>query len=173
MRTRKIGEWLTEQEVQRFGVFLELILARPQVREFVPEGAVLRLVPSGADAALGAATGDVVDRRDGFREETRVAVGDAEDEASKANSFRLGRGGRQCRDGLEAITIATPVRRLLEVVRDGEPIEAALVGEPPEPTQLVERPAQVTNVDAEPDAARLIPVVVRVGGHATGRRRHR
>jgi hypothetical protein len=56
MRTRKIGEWLIEEEAQGFGVLLELILARPQIREFVPERAVLRLIPAGADAALGAAT---------------------------------------------------------------------------------------------------------------------
>jgi len=170
--TRKIGEWLIEEETQRFGVFLELILARPQIGEFVAERPVLRLIPSGADAALGAAIRDVVDRCHGFREKPRVAVRAAEDEASKLNSFRLGRGDSQCRDGLEAITSAATVRRLLEVVRDGEPIEAALVGEPPEPSQLVERPAQMTNVDAEPDAARLIPVVVWVG-FAAGRRRHR
>jgi hypothetical protein len=43
------------------------------------------------------------------------------------------------------------------MVRYREPIEAALVGEPPEPSQLIERPAEMTNVDAEPDAPRLIP----------------
>jgi hypothetical protein len=115
----------------------------------------------------------VVDRRHGFREQTRVAERDAEDETSNAYSFGVSRGGGQRRDGLKASTIAALVRRLLEVIRYREPIEAALVGEPPQPSQLVERPAEVTNVDAEPDAARLIPVVVRVGGHATGRRRHR
>jgi hypothetical protein len=113
----------------------------------------------------------VVDRRHGFREKTRVAERDAEDETSDAYSFRGGRGGGQSRDGLQAITIAAPVRRLLEVIRDREPVEAALVGEPPEPSQLIERPAEVTNVDAELDVARLIPVWV--GGHVTGRCRHR
>jgi len=111
----------------------------------------------------------VVDRRHGFREETRVAEGDAEDETSNAYTLGFRRSRGQRRDGLEAITIAALVRRLLEVIGYGEPIEAALVGEPPEPTQLAERPAEVTNVDAEPDAARLIPVWV--GGHVTGRRR--
>jgi hypothetical protein len=113
----------------------------------------------------------VVDRRHGFREQTRVAVRNAEDKTSNADSLGFRRGGGQRRDGLEAITIAALVRRLLEVIGYREPIEAALVGEPPEPSQLVKRPAQVTNVDAEPDAARLIPVWV--GGHVTGRRRHR
>jgi hypothetical protein len=115
----------------------------------------------------------VVDRRQGFREQTRVAERDAEDETSNAYSFRFGRGGGQRRDGFEAITIAVPMRRFLEVIGYREPIEAALVGEPPQPSQLVERPAEVTNMDAEPDAARLIPVVVWVGGHATGRRWYR
>jgi hypothetical protein len=113
----------------------------------------------------------VVDRGHGFREETRVAVRDAEDKAPDAYPLRFGRGRGQRRDRLEAITIAALVRRFLEVVGDREPIEAALVGEPPEPSQLVERPAEVTNVDAEPDAARLIPVWV--GGHVTGRGWHR
>jgi len=113
----------------------------------------------------------VVDRRHGFRKETRVAVRDAEDETSNAYSLGFGGSGGQRRDGLEAVTIAALVRRLLEVIGYREPIEAALVGEPPEPSQLVKRPAEVTNVDAEPDAARLIPVWV--GGHVTGRRRHR
>ena len=55
VRTRKIGEWLIEEEAERLGVFLELILSRLYVREWVSERPVLRLVPSGADAALGAA----------------------------------------------------------------------------------------------------------------------
>jgi hypothetical protein len=62
------------------------------------------------------------------------------------------------------------VRRLLEVIGDREPIEAALVGEAPQPSQLAERPAEVADVDAELDAARLIPV--RVGGFAARRRGH-
>jgi len=113
----------------------------------------------------------VVDRRHGFCEETGVAVRDAEDETANPNSFGFGRSRGQRRDGLEAVTVAALVRRLLEVIRDRKPIEAALVGEPPEPSQLVKRPAEVTNVDAEPDAARLIPVWV--GGHVTSRGRHR
>jgi len=113
----------------------------------------------------------VVDGRHRFRQETRVAVRGAEDETSNTYSLCVGGSGGQRRDGLEAITIAALVRRLLEMIRYREPIEAALVGEPPEPSQLIERPAEMTNVDAEPDAPRLIPVWV--GRHVTGRRRHR
>jgi len=122
-------------------------------------------------SALGAAIRDVVDRRHGFCEETGVAVRDAEDETPNAYALGFGRGRGQRRDGLEAVTVAALVRRLLEVIRDRKPIEPALVGEPPEPSQLVKRPAEVTDVDAEPDAARLIPVWV--GGHVAGRGRHR
>jgi hypothetical protein len=62
------------------------------------------------------------------------------------------------------------MRRLLEVIGDGEPVEAALVGEVPQPSQLAERPAKVADVYAEPDVARLIPV--RVRWLTTGRGRH-
>jgi len=113
----------------------------------------------------------VVDRRHRFRQETRVAVRDAEDQAPDAYAFRFGRGGGQCGDGLEAVTIASAVWCLLEMIGDREPIEATLVSEPPKPSQLVERPTEMADVDAEIDAARLIPVGV--GGHTTGRRRHR
>jgi len=60
--------------------------------------------------------------------------------------------------------------RLLEVIGDREPIEAATVGEPPKPPELVERTAEVADMDAESDAARLIPVGVL--GLATGGRGH-
>ena len=41
--------------------------------------------------------------------------------------------------------------RLLEVIRDREPVEAARVCETPEPPQLIERPAEMADVYPEPD----------------------
>jgi hypothetical protein len=83
----------------------------------------------------------VVDRGHGLREQAGVSKRDAEDEATDANPRRLRRGRGQGGDGLETLAVAVAVRRLLEVVGDREPIEAALIGEVPQPSQLVERPA--------------------------------
>src|SRR5207249_7588261 len=117
-----------------------------------------------------AAVREMVDGGDGLREETRVAKRDAEDETADAHARRFrGRGGQR-RDGFEAVTSTALMRRLLEVIGDGEPVETALVGEAPQPAQLVERSAEVADMDAEPDMARLIPV--RVSRHAAGRCGH-
>jgi len=83
----------------------------------------------------------VVDRRHGLREQGGVPKRDAEDQATDANPRRLRRGRGECGDGLEAIAGAVAMRRLLEVIGDREPVEAALIGEMPQPSQLVERPA--------------------------------
>jgi len=112
----------------------------------------------------------VVDRGHRLREKTGIAEGDAEDETPDADARRLGGSGGQRDDGFETVTIAAPMRRLLEVIGDREPVEATLVGEAPQPSQLVERPAEVADVDTEVDVARLIPV--RVRRHATRRRGH-
>jgi hypothetical protein len=98
----------------------------------------------------------VVDRRHGFREKAGVAKGDAEDKATNANARRIRRGRAQRYDGLEAVAPAALIRRLLKVIGDREPVEATLVCEAPQPSQLVERPAEVTDMDAELDGARLI-----------------
>jgi len=104
----------------------------------------------------------VIDRGHRLREQAGVPIRDAENEATDANPRRLRRGRGQRGDGLEALTAAVPMRRLLEVIGDREPVEAALVSEVPQPSQLVERPAQLTDMDAELDVARLIPGVVLV-----------
>jgi hypothetical protein len=112
----------------------------------------------------------VVDRGHGLREKPGVAEGDAEHKTADAYARRFGRGRGQRDDGFETVTAAALVRRFLEVIRDREPVETTLVGEVPQPSQLVERPAEVADVDAEPDVARLIPV--RIHRHAAGRRGH-
>lgn len=56
MGAGKSGERLIEEQTKRLGVFLELILARLDVREDVTESAVLRFVPTGADPTVGAPT---------------------------------------------------------------------------------------------------------------------
>jgi len=83
----------------------------------------------------------VVDRGHRLREEAGVAKSDAKNEATDANPRRLRRGRGQRGDGLEARTAAVPMRSFLEVIGDREPVEAALVSEVPQPSQLVERPA--------------------------------
>jgi hypothetical protein len=83
----------------------------------------------------------VVDRSHGFGEEARIAKGDAEDEATDAHALRFRRGRRQRGDGFETLTRAVLMRRLLKVIGDREPVEVTRVGEVPQPSQLVERPA--------------------------------
>jgi hypothetical protein len=83
----------------------------------------------------------VVDRGHRLREQARVPKRDAEDEATDTNTRGLRRGRGQGGDGLETLAAAVAMRRLLEVIGDREPVEAALIGEVPQPSQLVERPA--------------------------------
>jgi hypothetical protein len=67
----------------------------------MPELAMLRLVPSGADGALDAPAGQVVDRDDLRREHGRVAVRHAGDEGAQAHARRLSREPREQRPSLE------------------------------------------------------------------------
>src|SRR5205823_14575108 len=57
---------------------------------------------------------------------------------------------------LVAVHIPTAGRRLLEVVGDGEPVEALRVGELPQLAHLAERPAHGADVDPEVHV-RLLP----------------
>jgi hypothetical protein len=171
VRTRQIGERLIEQAAQGLRVFLELVLARFDVRKDVAEGPVLRFVPAGADPALRAPVRDVIDGRNRLREQAGVAIRDAEDKAADPDARGVRRRGGQYRGGFEAVAGAIPMGCLLEVIGEREPIEAVLVREAPQPPQLSERPAEVADVDAELDTARLIPVVVGVLG-TTRRRGH-
>ena len=75
-------------DLQRVLEPLEAFLER---REVEPVREVLVLEPGGADAEPGAAAGDDVERRGGFRQQRRVAVGDAADE--RAERERRGAGG--------------------------------------------------------------------------------
>ena len=56
---------------------LETLLER---RERHSEAEVLALVPGGADAELGSAAGEHVERGDGLRQQARRSIGDAGDE---------------------------------------------------------------------------------------------
>jgi hypothetical protein len=42
--------------------------------------------------------------------------------------------------------------RLLEMIRDRKPIEAALVREAPEASHFIQRPAEVADLDPEPSS---------------------
>jgi len=64
-------------------------------------------------------------------------------------AFAESRGTDIRKVGLEAVTAAALIRRLLKVIGDREPVEALRVGELPQPAHLVERTAHVADVDPE------------------------
>src|SRR5438128_3541207 len=93
----------------------------------------------------------MVDRADSLREQAGMPIADAEDEAPDPNTLRLHGDGGHRGDRLEAVAITALRRSLLEMIGDREPIEAALVREPPEATHLGQRTAEVAKVDPEPN----------------------
>src|SRR5207247_706097 len=139
-----------EQEPQRLGVLLELVLTHGDRWEGDAVRRELDLVPSRPEAAVRAAAAEVIDRAQRLRENTRVAVPNAEDEATDADLRGLDGRGRQRGDRFEAIDIAALRWRFLEVIGDREPIESAFVGESPEAPHLLERTPEMADVYSEP-----------------------
>ena len=78
-----------------------------------------------------------------------MAIRDAEHQAADPESLRLDGRGRERRDRIEAVAVAASAGRLLKVIGDREPVEPALVRESPEPSHLIERTAEVADLDAE------------------------
>ena len=148
---RKARLLLVEKEPQHLGVFLELVLADLDRRKADAVGGELDLVPAGADPALSAATGKVIDRGERFGQHTWMAVSDAEHQARDADTRGLDRQCGHRRDRFEAIAIASLRWCFLKVIRDREPIEATLVGEPPELSHLGEWPPEMPEMDPEPN----------------------
>src|SRR6266568_6597708 len=81
-----------------------------------------------------------------------MSVANAKDQAADADVRRIRRRGRQRRDRFEAIAISTLWWRLLKVIGDREPVEPALICESPQPSHLIERTAEVTDVYPEPSS---------------------
>src|SRR5207244_11731463 len=66
-----------EEQAHALRVFLQHVLTDPDARELVAEGPGLDLVPAGAEAAVDAAAGEMVDRGERLRVEPGIPVGDA------------------------------------------------------------------------------------------------
>src|SRR5207245_200119 len=79
VRAVEVGATPIEQETQRLGVFLELVLALRDGRERYAIRREFDLVPAGADAAIGAPVGEMVDGAERFRQDAGMPVPDAED----------------------------------------------------------------------------------------------
>src|SRR5919109_1274464 len=92
----------------------------------------------------------MIDGGDGLRENAGMAIADAEDETADTHARRFGRDRRHRGHRFEAIAFATLRRRFLKMIGDREPIEAPFVREPPEPSHLVERSAEMSEVYPEP-----------------------
>jgi hypothetical protein len=104
---------------------------RGGLRERETVGAVLALHPTGAEAELDAAAGDVVDGRSGVREEPRQAKGCGRDERAEAQLGRAcGEAGKR-RPGV--VRDVAALVRLRDVVVGTEervdPVLLARVGE--------------------------------------------
>jgi len=138
-----------EEEAHDLRVLLQHVLARPDGGEGDAEGLGLHVVPAGAEPAVHASLGKMVDGSERLGEQAGIAVGDAVHAAAEPDlggvHGRRGQGG----DGLVAVHVSAARRRLLEVVGDGEPVEAVGVGELPQLPHLVERSAHVADVDPE------------------------
>src|SRR2546423_956206 len=151
MRAVEVCARAIEQQADNLGVFLQLVLALADGWEWNAIRRELDLVPSRPETAIGASVGKVIDRAERLRENAGVPIPDAKDEAADPDLRRLDRGGGQRCDRFEAVDVATLRWRLLEVIRHGEPVEPALVGESPEPSHLGEGTAEVTEMYAEPN----------------------
>src|SRR5947209_4866675 len=151
VRAAEVRAPLVEEQPQDLRVLLELVLALADRRERQAVRRELRFVPADAEPAVGTPAREVIDGAHGLGEHAGMAVADAEDETAHANSRRLERECGEARQRLEAVAVAALRRRFLEVVGDGEPVEAVVVGEAPETAHLGERSSELAQVDAELD----------------------
>src|SRR5436190_377962 len=126
-------------------------------RERDAEGTRLDLVPSRADAELAAPAAQVVDGDRRLREQTDRPVADAEDETTDPHPLGL-RGERgHGRHPLEGrLRRVGEVRHRVEVVPDRAPVEAALVGDPPQAAEIGDRAVLRAGVDAEAHGGGLL-----------------
>src|SRR5438094_45027 len=92
-----------------------------------------------------------IQRGERFGHHTWMPVSDAEHQAPDADTRGLDRQCGHRRYRFEAIAIASLRWRFLKVIRDREPIEATLVGEPPELSHLGEWPPEMPEMDPEPN----------------------
>ena len=111
--------------------------ALPEGREGDAVGAVLVLVPAGADTQLDASPAEVVHGGEGVREDGGMAVVHAQHERADAQVLRLaGEGGH---DGGALPVVAVVLVHeggLVEVVGGVDPVEAGGIGPGPETAQL-------------------------------------
>src|SRR5207237_1418429 len=149
VRAVEVGATSIEQETQRLRVFLELVLAFRDAGERYAVRREFDLIPSRADPAIGPPARKMVDGAERVGPYSGMPVPDAEDKAADANAACLHRRGGECGDRFETIAVTSLRRRLLKVVGHREPIKPALVGEPPEPTHLIERTTEVTEMYPE------------------------
>ena len=118
MRANEIGATAIEEEPERLGVLLELVLAFGDRRKGYAVRRELDLVPSRAEAALGAAARKMIDGAERLRENARVTVTHAEDEATNADLRRLHCRRGQRSDRFKAVAVPTLRWRLLKVIGD-------------------------------------------------------
>jgi hypothetical protein len=138
-----------EQHAHDLRILFQHVLARADRRERIAERLRFDTVPAGAQPAVHAAAGEVVDRGERLREQAGVPVHDAVHPAAEADVLRVHRRRGERGDRLVAVHVAAARGRLLEVVGHREPVEAFRVGELPQLAHLVERPAHVPDVDPE------------------------
>jgi hypothetical protein len=109
----------------------------PAGAELQAQHGVLVLGPSGADAELQPAAAEMIDGHRHLRQDPRVAVGVADHRAADPDpGGQLGHRG-QHGPGLEDRAVVA-LAESGEVIHDPAAVEARLVGEPPEPAQLVD-----------------------------------
>lgn len=137
-----------QETAQRLDPLFELVEPFAVRQERVAESPVFRLVPAGAQADLESSPTQVVDRHDRFREKADIPELHGEDHAPEADALRVASDRREERHGLEVWD--TVRRACIEMVPDGKPVETMLVGEPPQPAELVDRRVLWADMDPEP-----------------------
>ena len=108
------------------------------------------LVPARAEPELDAPAAQVVDGDGRLTEHAGIAVADAEHQAADAHPRRRRRERRHRRDAFERRARRVgEVGDRVEVIPDRAPVEARVVGDPPEPLSSSMRAVLRARVDAE------------------------
>ena len=135
--TLEVHVVLGEEEADDLDALLQDVESLPERGEGDAVGAVLVLVPAGADAEFDAPAAEVVHGGEGVGEDGRVAVVHPQDKRADTQVLRLaGEGGHDGRPLPVVAVVLVHEGCFVEVVGGVDPVEAGGIGPRPEAAEL-------------------------------------
>ena len=145
----EVARGLLEERADDLDALFEHVEPAADPLEGDAVGEVLALIPAGAEAGFEAAVGELVDRGQCVGQHGRMAVVHRQHHRADPHVLRVAGERSEAGETFEIGAALLGHRRLIEVVRDVEPVEAGGVGPAPELAALGERDVLLDQVNAK------------------------